>query len=130
MKQCPQCQAQVDDNAVFCPNCGYSATAQNQPPPVAPVKKNKLLLPLAIVGGVISLCAICGVIGGIEDLLDKNKANQTSVASTTPSPSANSSSATISNSASVTSTSTPMTTKTASPSPSPTPPPQALWCRT
>lgn len=84
MKQCPRCNAQVDANAVFCPNCGYSATANNQPPAVAPVKKNKLLLPLGILGGVIGLCALCGIIGGIGNLVDKNKENQTSVGNTSP----------------------------------------------
>ncbi len=80
MKQCPQCQAQVDGNANFCPNCGYSATPQNQPPPVVPVKKTKSLLPVAIVAGVIGLCAL----GSIGNLTDANKANQSTVATTNP----------------------------------------------
>ncbi len=80
MKQCPQCQAQVDGNANFCPNCGYSATPQNQPPPVVPVKKTKSLLPVAIVAGVIGLCAL----GNIGKFTDANKANQSTVATTNP----------------------------------------------
>lgn len=83
MKQCPRCNAQVDGNARFCPNCGYSATAGNQSPPVIPVKKNKLILPLAIIGGVVGLCALCGIIGGIGNLVDKSKGNQASVVNTT-----------------------------------------------
>jgi hypothetical protein len=70
-------------NASFCPNCGYSAVAGNQPPPVIPAKKSSLTLPLAIVGGVLGLCAMCGIIGGIGNLADKNKGNQVSVVSTT-----------------------------------------------
>jgi hypothetical protein len=81
MKQCPQCRTANADTANFCANCGYSATAQNQPPSVVPIKKNKLLLPLGIIGGVIGLCALCGVVG---NLVDKNKASQTSVATTNP----------------------------------------------
>jgi hypothetical protein len=84
MKQCPQCQAQVDSNASFCPNCGYSATSQSQPPPAVPVKKSKLFLPLVIVGGVIGLCALGGIVGGIGSLMDANKANQSTVATTNP----------------------------------------------
>jgi hypothetical protein len=80
MKQCPQCQAQVDGNANFCPNCGYSATPQNQPPPVVPVKKTKSLLPVAIIAGVIGLCAL----GSIGNLTDANKANQSTVTTTNP----------------------------------------------
>jgi hypothetical protein len=79
MKQCPQCQAQVEGNANFCPNCGYSATSQNQTPPVVPVKKKRSLLPIAIVAGLIGLCAL-GSIG----IRNENKANQSTVATTTP----------------------------------------------
>jgi hypothetical protein len=83
MKQCPKCNAQTDINSSFCPNCGYSATAGNQPPPVMPAKKSSLTLPLAIVGGVVGLCALCGIIGGIGNLVDKTKGNQATVVSTT-----------------------------------------------
>jgi RNA polymerase subunit RPABC4/transcription elongation factor Spt4 len=79
MKQCPQCQAQVEGNANFCPNCGYSATSQNQPPPVVLVKKKRSLLPIAIIAGLIGLCAL-GSIG----IRNENKANQSTVATTTP----------------------------------------------
>lgn len=106
MKQCPQCKAQVDANASFCPNCGYSATAQNNAPPVEPVKKNKLLLPLAIVGGVIGLCAICGIIGGIGNLVDKNNGNQASVVSTSQT-----NTATTSNPTTTTNTAAPLAPK-------------------
>ncbi len=30
MKNCPNCNAQMEDNAVFCPNCGFSAAQQPQ----------------------------------------------------------------------------------------------------
>jgi hypothetical protein len=106
MKQCPQCNAQVDENVSFCPNCGYSATAQNNMPPPAPVKKNKLLLPLAIFGGVVGLCALCGIVGGIGNLVDKNKGNQASVVSTSQT-----NSATTSNPTSTTNTAAPVAPK-------------------
>jgi hypothetical protein len=84
MKQCPQCQAQVDSNAIFCPNCRYSAPPQTQPPPVVPVKKNKLFLPLAIAGGVVGLCVVLGIVVGIGILMNANKANRSTVATISP----------------------------------------------
>jgi hypothetical protein len=111
MKQCPQCNAQVDINASFCPNCGYSATARSQPPPVIPTKKRSLTLPLAIIGGVVGLCAICGIIGGIGNLVDKNKGNQASVVNTTTSNSVTTSSPTTSKPTALTNSAAPVAPK-------------------
>jgi ribosomal protein L37E len=77
MKQCPRCSATNDVNARFCANCGYTATTVNQQQYAVPIKKkSKLLLPLGILGGVIGLCALFGIIGGISNMVDKNKTNQ------------------------------------------------------
>ena len=31
MKNCPRCNAQMEDNAVFCQNCGFSVAQQAEP---------------------------------------------------------------------------------------------------
>lgn len=33
MKNCPRCNAQMEDNAVFCQNCGFSTAQQPEPQP-------------------------------------------------------------------------------------------------
>lgn len=33
MKNCPRCNAQIEDNAVFCQNCGFSTAQQPEPQP-------------------------------------------------------------------------------------------------
>lgn len=52
--QCPQCNTENAPDAKFCKNCGVAFA-------VAPIKKkNNLPLVVAIIGGLLILCVICG----------------------------------------------------------------------
>ncbi len=81
MKQCLRCKVQVDANAIFCPNCGYTAPARKQPSPVVPIKKNKWMLSFAIiVGGLLVLCVVGVVITAVKDGRKAKKDNQAALA--------------------------------------------------
>ncbi len=66
---CPLCQTENSDDAVFCQKCGYNfpANADLQSAPTVEIKaqKNQFLKPLAVVCIAVVLLGLCGIVGGV-----------------------------------------------------------------
>lgn len=48
MKNCPRCNAQMEDNAVFCQNCGFSVAQQAEPQAQQPQYNRYAAAPLLL----------------------------------------------------------------------------------
>lgn len=74
--QCPQCKIVNAPDAKFCKGCGIAFA-------VAPIKKNNnLTLVIAIIGGLLFLCVICGKCG--STVSDSAKTAQSQTEQTAP----------------------------------------------
>lgn len=49
MKNCPRCNAQMEDNAVFCQNCGFSVAQQAEPQAQQPQYNQYVAAPAPVV---------------------------------------------------------------------------------
>ena len=84
MLHCPSCGKEVAENAVFCPNCGFSLSSRQSAPagggtsPASPVSgidferpnglgklKNSFLLYL--IGGLVAIVPVVGTVGGLVE---------------------------------------------------------------
>lgn len=55
MKNCPRCNAQMEDNAVFCQNCGFSVAQQAEPQAQQPQYNQYAAAPAPVINMTIQL---------------------------------------------------------------------------
>lgn len=68
MKKCPFCNGEINDDAVFCPECRKDVTQGMQPEPAQPGKKKGKLI---AAGAVVAAVAAVGIFAGVK-LMEKD----------------------------------------------------------
>ncbi len=68
MIQCPKCGIANSDGTRFCSNCGNTfGIAQ---PQMQPKNKSNLKIVLIVLGCIIGSCVLCGLLGGIKEVIN------------------------------------------------------------
>lgn len=80
--QCSRCGNPTNAGSRFCSNCGQQVTPYIQQAfQHTNLPRKNSFSALWIVAGILGLCVLCGVIGGISEKLDKNKQNSATLKS-------------------------------------------------